>query len=260
HRVSAMSYQLLYWPTIPGRGEFIRLAFEESGTPFTDMAQTADPGTVVDEVMSTTTEVSPPSAGMNPPVLAVPVLRHDDVLISQTANILMYLAPRIGLDGSRAVNATAVAPYHLNGIASTLLDGFVDELHDTHHPTAVSLAYEDQIPEAKKRTRYFLSERLPKYLGYAQRVIDSPASGDGPWMYGGTLTYVDLVLFLCIDGTQFAFPKTMAKLKDSGQYNAVFELYDAVKTRPNIKAYLASSRRQPYSNGIFRYYPELEDQ
>jgi glutathione S-transferase len=63
----------------------------------------------------------------------------------------------------------------------------------------------------------------------------------------------------CLDGVSFAFPKAMAALKTSGKYDSVFALYDAVKERPNIKEYLASNRRQKYSMGIYRHYPELEE-
>ena len=40
------SYDLLYWPGMPGRGEHIRLCFEETGTPYNDVANTAKEGIV----------------------------------------------------------------------------------------------------------------------------------------------------------------------------------------------------------------------
>lgn len=52
----------------------------------------------------------------------------------------------------------------------------------------------------------------------------------------------------------------MARLRDSGDYPGVFRLYRAVAERPNIKAYLASGRRRPYSSGIWRRYPELDEE
>lgn len=51
----------------------------------------------------------------------------------------------------------------------------------------------------------------------------------------------------------------MDQLRRSAKYAAVFELYEAVRQRPRIKEYLASDRRAPYSNGIWRRYPELEE-
>ena len=54
------------------------------------------------------------------------------------------------------------------------------------------------------------------------------------------------------------FPKAMAKLEREGKCDKVLVLYEAVKARPRIKAYLESERRQKYSNGIYRYYEELD--
>lgn len=54
------------------------------------------------------------------------------------------------------------------------------------------------------------------------------------------------------------FRKAMQWAEKSGKYAHVFDLYDAVKTRPKIKEYLASNKRQEYSLGIYRYYPELD--
>ena len=180
------TYELIYWPGLPGRGEFIRLLFEEAGVPYTDHAPNPD-----EAVSKVTGLISGDEQGPgNPPVLAPPALRHGDLVIHQTPNITQYLAPRLGLAPKEG---TAI--YHLNQIVLTLIDGFVNELHDTHHPTAVSQTYEEQKPEAKKRARSFIDERIPKFLGYAQRVIDAKTSGDGPWLYGGSLTYADLVLF-----------------------------------------------------------------
>jgi glutathione S-transferase len=181
-------YELIYWPSIPGRGEFVRLLLEESGTPYKDTAK----GGTDSAVSKVTTLMSADNTGdaENPPVFAPPALRHGDVLISQTANIMMYLAPKLGLAPS-----DIVALYHLNGIAMTILDGLSDEPHETHHPVGTGMYYEDQKPEAKKRAKAFVDERLPKFLTYVQRVLDGGKSGDGPWLYGGELSYVDLVLF-----------------------------------------------------------------
>lgn len=54
------------------------------------------------------------------------------------------------------------------------------------------------------------------------------------------------------------FPKAIEKLRGSGQYDSIFALYEAVKQRPKIKAYLASNRRQEYGLGIYRHYEELD--
>lgn len=138
------------------------------------------------------------------------------------------------------------------------MDGLSDEAHDTHHPISVGLNYEDQREESKRRAKHYREERLPKFLGFLDRVLNGPRSGDGPWLYGGGLTYADLTLFQCIDGLKFAFPNALAKMEKSGEYDGVFALCEAVKERPNIKKYLESDRRQEYSMGIYRRYPELD--
>ncbi|POR34276.1 Glutathione S-transferase [Tolypocladium paradoxum] len=246
-------YELVYWPGIPGRGELIRLLFEEAGVPYNDTAKTAG-SKAVPTVLG---YMSPDNTGdaTNPPVFAPPVLKHGDLILNQTPNILLYLAPKLGLAPTEGD-----AVFHLNGIVLTILDGFVGEVHETHHPIATSLAYEDQKPEAKKRSERFVNERLPKYLGYVQRVFDAKTSGHGPWLYGDKLSYADLVLFQCIDGTQYAFPKAVGRLRESGKYGSVFKLYDAVKERPNVKEYLGSDRRSAYADGIWRHYPELDQE
>ncbi|KID74999.1 Glutathione S-transferase [Metarhizium brunneum] len=244
-------YELIYWPGIPGRGEFVRLLFEEAGVSYTDTAKSG--GDAVPTVLKL---MAADNKGddMNPPSFACPALKHGDLRLSQTPNILLYLGPKLGLAPTEGNGI-----YHINQIALTILDCFSNEVHDTHHPVASSDYYEAQKPEAKRRAKSFIDERLPKFLAYIQRVLDGKASGDGPWLYGGKLTYADLVLFQGIDGTEFAFPKTMKKMRDSGKYGGVFKLYEAVKERPNIKEYLASDRRSQYSDGIWRHYPELEE-
>lgn len=188
-KTDTSAYELIYWPGLPGRGEFVRLVFEASGTPYADRSQDRSPKEAVELVMSYNSDDSVPGPA-NPPVLAPPVLRHGDLVIHQTPNILQYLAPRLGLSPKEGNDV-----FHLNQISLTLMDAFVGEIHETHHPVAVELAYEDQKPEAKKRAGYFKKSRIPKFLGYAERVIASKSSGEGPWMHGGKMTYVDLVLF-----------------------------------------------------------------
>lgn len=247
-------YDLLYWPGIPGRGEHVRLLLEEAGASYTDTAATGD-------MKSLTAHISGKATGdaLNPPQLAPPILKHGDIIISQTPNILLYLGQRHGL-APRFDAEGGDGAYHVNQLALTALDGFSNEVHETHHPIATGLTYEEQKDAAALRGKDWREVRLPKFLGYFERVLGGEASGDGPWLHGGELTYADLVLFQCLDGVKFAFPKALKRVQDSGDYENVFKLYDAVKERPRIKEYLASDRRQEYSNGIYRYYPELDDE
>ena len=150
------------------------------------------------------------------------------------------------------------ALYHVNQLALTALDGLSNEVHDTHHPVGVNLYYEEQKAEALKKSEDFRERRLPKFLGYFERVLAGEASNGGEWLYGGQLTYADLVLWQCLDGVRFAFPNCFERARKSGEYTKVFGLMEQVEKRENIKSYLKSERRQPYNNGIYRYYPELD--
>ena len=246
-------YELIYWPGIPGRGEHIRLALEEAGANYTDVANTGKGGV---KVVYSQIEAKNTGDEHNPPPLAPPILKHGDLKISQTPNILMYLGPQLGLVPSQDTNPDGI--WHVNSLTLTALDGLSNEAHDTHHPVAVDLFYEEQKEVAKQKSAYYIQDRVPKFLGYFERVLRGKASGGGEWLYGGQLTYADLVLFQTIDGVSFAFPKCIAQLRGSGEYEAVFALYERVKARPKVKAYLESDRRQKYSEGIYRHYPELD--
>ncbi|ORY58389.1 glutathione S-transferase [Pseudomassariella vexata] len=258
-------YQLIYWPRLPGRGEHIRLVLEEAGVEYSDTAH------ISDGMNSVLAQIDAENVGdeLNVPPLAPPILKHGTLTISQTPNILMYLGSRLGLvpkrnDGSdQEVNEDLGAVYKINALALTALDGLSNEVHDCHHPIATSLYYEDQKEEALRKTKDFVANRLPKFLGYFERVLKGneekrAGMGESVWLYGGGLSWADLVLFQCLDGTKFAFPKAMSAAEKGGKYVRVFELYETVKERPRIKAYLASERRQKYGYGIYRYYEELD--
>ncbi|KAH7333459.1 glutathione S-transferase [Rhexocercosporidium sp. MPI-PUGE-AT-0058] len=222
-------YELIYWPGLPSRGEHIRLAFEESGTPYTDSAH--DP-----KCMDT----------------------HGSLIINQTPNILLYLAPKLGLVPTAEEDEGGV--YHVNSLVLTALDGLSNEVHDVHYPVATGLYYKDQKVEAKRKAGDYLENRLQKFLGYFERVLGWDASKGGKWLYGGRLTYADLVLFQCVDGIKHAFPNAMKRIEKEGKFNKVFALYERVKERPNIKEHLASDKRQAYGMGIYRHYPELNEE
>ncbi|KAL2040637.1 hypothetical protein N7G274_006616 [Stereocaulon virgatum] len=245
-------YELLYWPGIPGRGEHIRLCFEATRTPYTDVVNASK-----SNMPQLTSLISDTNIGdaTNPPPLAPPVLRHGKLLVSQTPNILLYLAPQLGLAGPED-DGTAI--YHVNQLALTALDGLSNEAHDTHHPVATGAYYEEQKAEAKKKAEDYVAKRLPKFLGYFERVLQSGASKGGEYLYAGVLTYADLVLWQCLDGVMFAFPKALGKMREGGEYGKVFGLHERVKGRKEIEEYLGSERRMKYSRGIYRHYPELD--
>ena len=232
-----MRYELYYWPQIQGRGEYVRLALEEAGADYADVARQRGMGAMTRMM----------EAGGTPP-FAPPFLKAGKLVIGQTANILLYLGPRHGL----APKAEAGRLW-LHQLQLTITD-LVLEIHDTHHPLGPSMYYEDQRGPAKKRTDEFWKERVPKYLGYFEELLES--SG-GSWVAGRRVTYVDLSLFQIVAGLRYAFPKRMKAFER--RIPGLVDLHDRVAIKPNIKAYLASDRRIPFNEeGIFRRYRELD--
>lgn len=240
-----MSYRLYYWPGIQGRGEFVRLALEEGGARYVDVA--AVPGVrggvrAIDNLLA--------ARGVRRPPFAVPILKAGRNLIAQTPNILLYLGGRLGL-----------APPDERGrlwthqLTLTILDLYL-EAFSTHHPLGDGYAYEEQKAAARRRTRDFLKVRLPKFLGYFEHVLDLNPTG-APCMVGGRVSYADLSMAQVIAGLNFAFPRAAGRaLRKRPRLCA---LHDAVFERPRIARYVASGRRLPFNNeDLFRHYPELD--
>jgi glutathione S-transferase len=240
-----MSYILYYWPGIQGRGEFVRLALEEAGAKYVDIALVPEKegGGVpaIEPFLEDEDVVRPP--------FAPPFLKSGNQLVGQTANILLFLGPRLGLAPRDAAGRLWV-----NQLQLTIAD-FVTEIHDTHHPVGSGLYYEEQKAEAKKRTKDFLANRLPKFLDYFETVIERNP-GRGPWMVGSKLTYVDLSMAQILAGLLYAFPTaTRNALRSRPRLR---KLHDAVFARPRIRRYVKSDRRLAFNNDdIFRRYPEL---
>ena len=235
-----MRYELYYWPEIQGRGEFVRLALEEAGASYVDVARSKGGTGAMFKLMESEREKHRP--------FAPPFLKSGRFLIAQTANILLFLGARHGLAPREEAGRQWVHQLQL-----TIAD-FVVEAHDTHHPIASGLYYEDQKKEAKRRTADFLKNRAPKYFGYFEEVL---VRSGGKHLAGRRLTYADLSLFQIVAGMRYAFPKAMAKHEK--KLPRAVALHDLVAKRPRIAAYLASERRIPFNEyGIFRHYKELD--
>jgi len=217
-----MRYELHYWPSIQGRGEFVRLALEDAGAPYRDVCRGSD------------------RMPENPEAFAPPFLKAGRLVIPQTANILLYLGPRLGL-----APRSEAQRLRLHGQQLTIAD-WLAEVHDTHHPIAASLYYEDQKAESRRRAGIFLAERLPKFMAYFERAAD------------GKFSYVHLSLFQMIEGLRYAFPNAMKKRER--RYPKLLKIHERVAARARLAAYLASKRRIPFNqHGIFRHYPELDE-
>jgi glutathione S-transferase len=239
-----MAYELFYWPTIQGRGEFVRLALEESGANYVDVARGPESaGQGISAMMRAMKKADRPS-------LAPPFLRDKDVVVGQTAAILLYLGPRLGLVGEGEADRIWTHQIQL-----TIAD-LVAEAHDTHHPLAANLYYEDQKPEAIKRAEDFRESRIPKFLGWFETVLARNPASSG-WLVGPAPSYADLSLFQVVEGLSYAFPATTERAL--ARVPRVSDLRSRVAERPRIAAYLASERRLPFNqDGIFRRYPELD--
>jgi glutathione S-transferase len=234
-----MRYELYYWPGIQGRGEYVRLALEDAGALYTDVARGERGMAAMMRMME---------ARSGTPPFAPPFLKAGKLVIGQTANILLYLGARHGLAPKAEAGRLWVHQLQL-----TVTD-LVLEIHDTHHPLGPTLYYEHQRAPARKRNAEFWNERVPKYLGYFEGLLQSHG---GSYLTGRRLTYVDLSLFQIVAGLRYAFPKRMKAFER--KVPGLTGLHDRIAARPNIKAYLESRRRIPFNeDGIFRHYKELD--
>jgi glutathione S-transferase len=241
-----MPYQLHYWPTIQGRGEFVRLALEAAGADYVDVARLPESkgggGSALGERLGDPDDARP--------AFAPPFLVDGDIVVGQTAAILLYLGPRLGLAGVGESDGLWTHQLQL-----TIADA-VAEAHDTHHPISTGAYYEDQRDAAGQRASDFRDERIPKFLGWFERVLQRNPAGS-LHLVGDMLTYADLSLFQLVDGLRYAFPKATARAL--AKTPAVEKLHDNIRRRQRVHDYLQSPRRIAFNeDGIFRRYAELD--
>lgn len=235
--MSEARYELYYWPSIQGRGEFVRLVFEQGGVPYDDVARRPGGVTAMTKRMREHEGVAP---------FAPPFVKHGRLVVAQTPVICAWLGERFDL-----APHDEAGRLHARQIQLTIAD-VVTEVHDTHHPIAVSEYYEDQKPEAARRAKSFTEERMPKFLGWLERVVH------GPLTFGGKVTYVDLSIFQLVMGLEYAFPNALRRV--TRETPKLLALRDRVRELPRVRDYLLSERRIPFNeDGIFRRYPELDE-
>lgn len=230
-----MHYELYYWPKIQGRGEFVRLALEAAGARYTDVARRpGGQGRMLALLQG---------AGTGHRPFAPPVLRAGRLLIGQTANILHFVGPRLGL-----APAAEAPRLRLHDLQLTISD-WLTEVHDTHHPIGSGLYYEEQKREARRRAADFRDHRLPKFLAYFENSL--------PARQSGRVTYVHLSLFQMVEGLRYAFPQSMKRQERKAP--RLVALHERIAGHRQVAAYLASPRRIPFNqSGVFRHYPELD--
>jgi len=237
-----MRYELYYWPTIQGRGEFVRLALEEAAADYVDVARRKGKAGVPAMMKFIENKRS-----AHPP-FAPPFIKAGKFVVAQTANVLFFLGPRLNLAPRDEAGRLWAHQLQL-----TITD-LVVQIHDTHHPITTYLYFEEQRPAARRRTKDFWRYRVPKFLGYFERVLQT---NGGRFLVGRRLTYVDLSIFQIIEGLRYAFPKRMKRFEK--KVPGLVGLHDRVAARPRVKAYLASPRRIPFSQwGIYRHFKELD--
>jgi glutathione S-transferase len=236
-----MTYEFYYWPHVQGRGEFVRLALEEAGADYVDVAR-------VKGVEALKAAMAVESAE---PPFAPPFLRVGKRLIGQTTNILLFLGDRHGL-----APKSAAGRLWTNQIQLTIAD-FSLEAHDTHHPLGPRLSFAEQQAAAMTRADWFRSERIERFLAWFETLLARNPRGPGH-LVGGRLTYADLALFQTVEGLRYAFPRAMARIEPA--FPLVVALNARIAARPRIRAYLGSSRRIGFHEraGLFRYHPELD--
>ena len=237
-----MRYELYYHPTVQGRGEFVRLALEEAGADYVDVARRKGNAGVpaMMKIIEDKRSTRPP--------FAPPFVKVGKLIVAQTANILFFLGPRLNLSPRDEAGRLWAHQLQL-----TITD-LVVEIHDSHHPITSWLYFEEQRAAARRRTKDFWRYRVPKFLGYFERILKK---NGGRFLVGRRLTYVDLSIFQIIEGLRYAFPKRMKRFEK--KVPGLVALHDRVAARPRIKAYLASPRRIAFSQwGIYRYYKELD--
>lgn len=233
-----MSYQLWYWTSIPGRGEFVRLALEAGGIAYRDMARELGDEALMKDMAS--------RSGFVP--FAPPYVVDGDFCIAQVAHILAYLSDKHGFGAG-----DMPTDLHLIELQLTITD-VVAEVHAVHHPIAVSLYYDDQKDAAAQNATHFRGERIPKFLDHFEKAL---AINEGPFVLGTKWSHVDTSLFQLIEGLRYAFPKRMKAL--APDYPRLHQLREAVAALDGVAAYLASDRRLAFNeDGIFRHYPELD--
>lgn len=240
-----MGYELYYWPDIQGRGELVRLALEAGGADYVDVMRLPPRQGGGRRAMARVLTAN----GAVRPTFALPALRVGRVLVGQTANILQFVAPRLGLAPRAEADRLWVHQLQLT------VGDFVTEIHDTHHPIGAGRYFEEQRTEAMRRALEFRASRLPRFLAYFDGVLARAGHG---WLVGRRPTYADLSLFQVVAGLRYAFPHAMARC--ARRARRVDALHDRVAALPAVSAYLASPRRLPFSPAdLWRHYPELDD-
>jgi glutathione S-transferase len=233
-----MTYALWYWPNIPGRGEFVRLALEAAEVAYRDIAREQGAEALVRDLEA--------RSGIRP--FAPPYLVDGAFAIAQVAHILAWLADRHDFGAGELERDLELITLQLT------ISDMVAEVHAVHHPISTALYYADQKDAALQAAAHFRTERMLKFLDYFE---DALGANQGPFVLGRKWSHVDTSLFQLVEGLRYMFPQRMEAIGDD--YPRLLACHEAVVALEGIAAYRASERCIPFNkDGIFRHYPELD--
>lgn len=236
-------YQLIYWPGLPGRAEYVRLILEFLSLDYLEVSRLTEEEGGGSPAVIKIRNYEHKNTGFAPPYL-----RDGNLLLAQSVNISEYLAMKHGLVSKDEKNRAIARQYAL-----TIAD-VTNEVHDTHHPLDMGDYYENQKEAALIRANAFIKVRLPRFITYFDHILTQNNGTLGPGF-----SYADLHLFHLISGLQYAFPQTTSTLLK--QHDQLLASVEDCREHPNLRNYLQSPRRIPFNeHGIFRHYPELEAQ
>ncbi|MCP9223786.1 glutathione S-transferase [Erythrobacter sp. LQ02-29] len=239
-------YDLWYWPSIQGRGEFVRLYLAALGVAWRDRARTGDAQDLMEDMEAR--EQSDDFAPYAPPYLVVREGDDAGFAIAQVAHILAFLTDRHDRG-----TGDLKTDLHLIQLQLTITD-IVAEVHNVHHPVSGGLYYDDQKDAAKRAAEGFRQERVTKYFDHFETAL---GKRNGPYMLGEAWSHVDTSLFQLVEGLRYAFPQRMAAIESD--YPRIVACRDAVAKIEGVTRYLDSEERIAFNeDGIFRHYPELD--
>ncbi|XP_013395749.1 glutathione S-transferase [Lingula anatina] len=231
---SSSEWVLYYWP-LAGRGEFVRLVFEEAGVPYKEIND-------VELLSKNFKKIDlPPSEDFSFPCFAPPVIKKGDFVLSQTPVICEYLGKKFGLypDGGEEEE------YHARQFNLTIHDFIADgrlAFHGRNHTES----YYTQKEETQTYIDFFVKNRLPKWLRNLEHLLNANYGKHGGKGYaiGTKMTYVDLALLHVLRATESQFPAPWEELK--GSFPLCREFKERMSQRPNLAAYFKSDRCRPF--------------
>lgn len=227
-------FKLFYWPGMLGRGEFMRLLFHETQTPYEEVFK--------DKSFE---EAKQMGYGRGKKHFAFPVIEHGDIVLSQTPVICRYLGKK--LDHGRLYPKTEKDRLQ----AEVLMAGVVDVVEEgcrAWHPIDYNATYDSQKEQAKPFIEYYKKKRLPRWLDFFETTLKDNYSENGELVFvGKQISWVDLCIFHFVDGNMLECPE----LFNDKQNIHLKKFHQAIRDRPNIKTWYYSDARPKNTQTIF---------